>query len=161
MTDAALARVLAAPGLADAVREAASVLAPAGIQLLTALVRTTGAELRELAGFRPSADPLRVDLADADDAVGRALASPIDRFRFVFPLPDEGEMPACVVPLRGPAGVFGALLVDEGRGSMAAQEEAFARLFALEPALGPAVIAELKRSSPSAGDLILATARRA
>ena len=136
MTDAALARVLAAPGLADAVREAASVLAPAGIQLLTALVRTTGAELRELAGFRPSADPLRVDLADADDAVGRALASPIDRFRFVFPLPDEGEMPACVVPLRGPAGVFGALLVDEGRGSMAAQEEAFARLFALEPALG-------------------------
>ena len=132
----ALSRVLAAPALADAVREAASVLAPAGIQLLTALFRTTGAELRELAGFRPSPDPLRVDLADPDDPVGRAMAFPIDRFRFVFPLPDGGEMPACVVPLRGTAGVFGALLVDEGRGSMAAQEEAFARFFALEPALG-------------------------
>jgi PAS domain S-box-containing protein len=132
----ALARVLAAPALADAVREAAAVLAPAGVQLLTALFRTTGAELRELAGFRPFADPLHVDLADPDDPAGRAMASPIDRFRFVFPLPDGGEMPACVVPLRGRAGVFGALLVDEGRGSVAAQEEAFARLLALEPALG-------------------------
>ncbi|HEX6368663.1 MAG TPA: ATP-binding protein [Longimicrobium sp.] len=134
-TGQALARVLAAPTLADAAREAAAVLAPAGIQLLTALFRASDGELRELAGFRPSADPLRVDLADADDPVSRALASSVDRFRFIFPLPDGGEMPACVVPLRCHVGVFGALLVDEGRGSPAAQEDAFAGLLALEPAL--------------------------
>ncbi|MBW3571650.1 MAG: PAS domain-containing sensor histidine kinase [Gemmatimonadetes bacterium] len=131
----ALARVLAAPAFVDAVREAAAVLAAAGIHLLTALFRTTGAELRELAGFRPFADPLCVDLEDRDDPAGRALASSIDRFRFVFPLPDGGEMPACVVPMDGPEGVFGALLVDEGRGSVAAQEDALRRLRALQPAL--------------------------
>ncbi|HEX2207828.1 MAG TPA: HAMP domain-containing sensor histidine kinase [Longimicrobium sp.] len=130
-----LARLLLAPALADAVREAAAVLAPAGIQLLTALFRTRRPELRELAGFRPSAAPLCIDLADPEDPAGRALASSIERFRYVLPLPDGGELPACVVPLDGPAGVFGALLVDEGRGSVAAQEEAFARLRNLQPGL--------------------------
>jgi signal transduction histidine kinase len=131
----ALSRVLGAPSLADAVREAAgAALAPAGMQLRTALF-LLGPELRELPGLRPSSAPLCVALADADDPVARALASSIDRFRFVFALPDGGELPAAVVPLHGHAGVFGALLVDEGNGSPAAQDDALARLRSLEPAL--------------------------
>ncbi len=130
-----LARVLGAPALADAVREAAgATLAPVGIQLLTALF-LSGPELRELPGLRPFDTPLRLAPADADDPVARALASSIDRFRFVFPLPDGGELPAAVIPLRCHVGLFGALLVDEGHGSPAAQDEAVARLRALEPAL--------------------------
>jgi signal transduction histidine kinase len=133
--DGGLARVLAAPTLADAVREAAAAaLAPHRIRLLTAVFRS-GAELYELPGLREPHPPLVLPLREGDTALEVAWASAVPVFRYVAPLPDGGELPATFFPLRGPAGVFGALLADEGMALQPALDAAVDALEALAPAL--------------------------
>jgi PAS domain S-box-containing protein len=103
-------RVLAAEGLADAVRTAAAgVLQPRRMRLLTALFRS-GAALDELPGLREGAGSIVLPLRETDTAVELGWAVPV--FRYVVPLPGGGELPATIFPLRMYDTVFGALLVD-------------------------------------------------
>jgi PAS domain S-box-containing protein len=132
--DGALPRVLGAAGLADAVRHvAAAALAPYGIQLLTAVFRS-GASLDELPGLRDAASSIQLPLREADTALEKAWAAGVPVFRYVVPLPDGGELPATFFPLRGPGGVFGALLADE-RAPQPALDAAVDAVAALAPAL--------------------------
>jgi signal transduction histidine kinase len=133
--EGALSRVLFAPTLADAVREAAgAALAPHRVQLLTAVFRS-GAGLYELAGLRDAAAPVELPLREAGTALEKAWVSGIPTFRYVVPLADGGELPATFFPLRGPGGVFGALLADEGRALQPALDAACDAVAALAPAL--------------------------
>ena len=112
--DGALQRVLSAATLVDAVREAASAtLAPHGIRLWTAVFRT-GDELRELAGLRDVHPPLVLSLGESDSPLAQAWAAALPIFRHAAPLADGDEFPAAWFTLRGPDGVFGALLAEEG-----------------------------------------------
>ncbi|HEX6037154.1 ATP-binding protein, partial [Longimicrobium sp.] len=123
------------PSLADAVREtAAAALAPHRIQLLTAVFRS-GAELHELAGLRDADVPVVLPAREGDTALEAAWAAGVPVFRYVVPLADGGELPATFFALRGPGGVFGALLADEGMASQPAVEAAADAVAALAPAL--------------------------
>jgi len=130
-----LSRVLSAPTLADAVRVAAGIaLAPHRIQLLTAVVRS-GAGLYELPGLRDAAAPIELPLREGGTALEAAWAAGVPVFRFIVPLADGGELPATFFPLRGPSGVFGALLADEGTALQPALDAAVDAVAALAPAL--------------------------
>ena len=124
-----LGRLLAAPTLVDAVREAAAAaLAPRGIQLLSALFRS-GPSLHELPGLRDGASPLVLPPPEADVARGW---KPVPA---AVPLPEGGDLPAHLFPLHGPGGVFGALLAEGAGAPRAELEAAGEAVAALAPAL--------------------------
>ncbi|HYW10787.1 MAG TPA: PAS domain-containing protein, partial [Longimicrobium sp.] len=130
-----LSRVLSAPTLADAVRVAAGIaLAPYRIQLLTAVVRS-GEGLYELPGLRDAFAPVELPLREGGTALEKAWAAGVPVFRYVVPLGNGGELPATFFPLRGPDGVFGALLADEGTALQPAVDAAVDAVAALVPAL--------------------------
>ena len=111
---------------------AAAALAPHGLRLRTALFRS-GGSLRELPGLRGAAAPLVLPLPD--DSARDGWASGLSAFSSAIPLPDGGELAAAVFPLRGPGGVFGALLAEEADAPREALEAAGASVAALVPAL--------------------------
>lgn len=133
--DGALAGVLAAPTLADAVRVAAgAALAPFGIQLRTAVFRA-GTGLAELPGLRAAPPPVELSFREAGPLLETAWTEGVPVFRAVLPFADGSGLPAVFFTLRSPGGVFGALLADEGDAPQPALDAAAEVLAALAPAL--------------------------
>ncbi|HLM66417.1 MAG TPA: ATP-binding protein, partial [Longimicrobium sp.] len=104
------------------------------MQLLTAVFRS-GAGLYELAGLRDARPPVELPLREAGTALEKAWAAGVPVFRYVVPLAGGGELPATFFSLRGPGGVFGALLADEGHALQPALDAACDAVAALAPAL--------------------------
>ena len=133
--DGALAGVLAAPTLPDAVRVvAAAALAPWGIQLRTAVFRA-GAGLAELPGLLGAHPPVELSFHEAGPLLEAAWTDAIPVFRAVLPFADGSGLPAIFFTLRGPGGVFGALLADDGHVAQPALDAAAEVVAALSPAL--------------------------